>query len=79
MTLQRCVKHFITRHLLTRDYFNIDACISMLCQRSRGLDDLQHSLIRMQLFMRLMALITVPELCQLSMEWRSTSVLISTN
>ena len=50
------------RNLLTKNFFNIDACVSLLCQSCRSLDDLQHSIMHIQYFMRLMALITVPEI-----------------
>lgn len=54
-------RHFCTRNLLTKQFCGVDACIALLCHRSRNLDDLQHSLMHIQYCMRLSALLTVPE------------------
>ena len=46
---------------MTKDFDNVDACVVLLSQRSRHLDELQHSLMHLQYCMRLSALISVTE------------------
>ena len=51
----------IFRELLTKNSDNVDACVVLLSQQSRHLDELQHSLMHLQYCMRLSALITVTD------------------
>ncbi len=48
-------------NMLRKHFDNIDACVVLLSQKSRNLDELQHDLMRVQFCMRLSALITVTE------------------
>jgi hypothetical protein len=50
-----------TRNLMTKEYHNIEACVALLSQRCKCLDDLQHSIMHIQYCMRLAALLTVPD------------------
>jgi hypothetical protein len=50
-----------SRDLLTNNYNNMEACIVLLIQKCRSLDDLQHSLMHVQYCMRLSTLLTVDE------------------